>query len=123
LPDPRRGLGAAGERITATYLQSRGYHILDRNVRLRSGEIDIVAEHRGCLVFVEVRLRRGAGAEIALESVARRKQDRLRRLCNEYCARLSVAPECVRIDVVAVSIDRNGTLRDVILIENAVEDA
>jgi putative endonuclease len=84
--DPRRALGAAGERVTALYLEQRGYRILGRNVRLKGGEIDIVADHNGCLVIVEVRLRRGAGTGIALESVARKKQERLRRLSMEYCA-------------------------------------
>ncbi|HTE86904.1 MAG TPA: YraN family protein [Dehalococcoidia bacterium] len=120
--DARRAFGAAGERLTARYLEGRGYRILGRNVRLPGGEIDIVADHNGCLVLIEVRLRRGAGAGEALESVARRKQNRLRRLSKEYCATLSAAPESVRIDVVAVSLDRRGRVQDVLLIENAVED-
>jgi putative endonuclease len=120
--DPRRALGAAGERVTALYLEQRGYRILGRNVRLKGGEIDIVADHNGCLVIVEVRLRRGAGTGIALESVARKKQERLRRLSMEYCAGLQAPPESVRIDVVGISLDGRGRVVDLVLIENAVED-
>jgi putative endonuclease len=91
-------------------------------VRLRGGEIDLIAEHEGTLVFVEVRLRRGAAAGAALESVARIKQARLRRLALEYCAALSDPPSSIRIDVVALTVDRRGRLRDIVLIQNAVED-
>ena len=120
--DARRALGAAGERLTAHYLEARGYRIVDRNVRLKNGEIDLVADHDGCLVLIEVRLRRGASSGEALESVARRKQGRLRRLSKEYCATLVQAPESVRIDVVAISLDRGGRVQDIVLVQNAVED-
>jgi putative endonuclease len=119
--DRRRSLGALGERLTALYLESQGYRIRDRNVRLRQGEIDIVAEHDLCLVIVEVRLRKGAGVGVALESISPAKQRRLRRLAAELCAGLDPVPEAVRIDVVGVSLDQQGRLRDIQLVQNAVE--
>ena len=119
--DGRRSLGALGERLTALYLEARGYRILDRNVRLRRGEIDIVAEHDHCLVIVEVRLRRGAGVGAALESISPAKQRRLRNLAAEFCAGRDPVPEAVRIDVVGVSLDRQGRLREIQLVQNAVE--
>jgi putative endonuclease len=120
--DPRRALGAAGERTTALYLEQRGYRIIDRNVRLKAGEIDIVADHDGCLVLVEVRVRRSASAGTALESVGPRKQERLRRLSLEFAAGLGGPPRSVRIDVVAISIGRRGQVMEIALIQNAVED-
>jgi putative endonuclease len=119
--DRRRPLGALGERLTALYLEERGYRIVARNVRLRQGEIDLVAEHDRCLVLVEVRLRHGAGAGVALESISPAKQRRLRRLAAELCAARDPAPEAVRIDVVGVSLDRQGRLREIRLVQNAVE--
>jgi putative endonuclease len=120
--DPRRALGAAGERIAAHYLEGKGYRILERNVRMKGGEIDLIADHDGCLVFIEVRLRRGAAAGAALESVAHRKQERLRRLAADYCVRLPSPPASVRIDVVAVALDRQGRVDEIVLVQNAVED-
>jgi len=120
-PDGRRALGAAGESLTARFLEARGYRILERNVRTARGEIDLVAEQDDCLVFVEVRLRRGAHVDSALESVAAAKQRRLRRLAGEYCVLHGRTLDAVRIDVVAVSLDRQGRLRDIRLIQNAVE--
>ena len=122
-PDGRRSLGASGERLAGRYLEEHGYTILARNVRLHGGEIDLIAKQAGCLVFVEVRLRRGAGTGVALESVTPRKQRRLQRLVAEYCAALTEPPENVRVDVVAVALDRAGWLEEIVLIENAVEES
>jgi Holliday junction resolvase-like predicted endonuclease len=74
------------------------------------------------LVFVEVRLRRGGAPGAALESVARLKRDRLRRLANEYRVAGHDVPDELRIDVVALTLDSSGRLRDITVVENAVED-
>jgi putative endonuclease len=89
---------------------------------LKHGEIDIVAQDGESLVIVEVRLRRGASAGEALESVAYRKQTRLRRLATEYCVSLARPPTSVRIDVIAIAVDRTGSPTEVLLVQNAVED-
>ncbi len=46
-----------GENIARKYLRDRGYRIIDQNYRTRYAEIDLVAEDKGTLVFVEVRTR------------------------------------------------------------------
>jgi putative endonuclease len=94
-----------------------------RNVRLPGGELDLIATQGNCLVFVEVRLRRGNAIDAALESVTRAKQRRLQRLVAEYCARLADPPEEVRIDVVAIALDRQGRPAEIVVIENAVEES
>lgn len=120
--DARRALGAAGERLAALYLQRRGYRIIARNVRLPSGEIDLVAWQRTTLVLVEVRVKRSDIVGEALQSIVPRKQERLRRLAQEYCAALEQEPEQLRIDVVGISLDRSGRLREITLVQNAVEE-
>ena len=65
-PDPRYALGRRGEEEGARYLRKRGYEIIARNVRTRLGEIDLIARHRGVLVFVDSALHEGpdqAGVE------------------------------------------------------------
>ena len=52
-----REIGNLGENIAAKYLESSGYHILDRNFRARQGELDIIAVDNDELVFVEVKTR------------------------------------------------------------------
>ncbi len=51
----RSGKGRKGEEVAASYLKKKGYRIVERNFRWRGGEIDIIAERKGMLVFVEVR--------------------------------------------------------------------
>jgi putative endonuclease len=97
--------------------------VIDRNVRLEMGEIDIVADHDGCVVLVEVRVRRRAGIGAALESIGPRKRERLRRLAEEYGAALDAQPRPMRIDVVAIDVGPRGEVKEIALIQNAVESA
>ena len=55
--DRRLEDGARGEAIAAAMLERAGMRVVARNVRYRVGELDIIAEDEGTLVFVEVRSR------------------------------------------------------------------
>lgn len=82
----RSTAGAEAEALAAAFLARQGLRILERNWRVRGGEIDLICEDRGSLVFVEVRLRRrsdfgGAGASITLA-----KQRRLILAARHYLA-------------------------------------
>ena len=77
-------LGRAGEDRAARYLESRGYVVLDRNWRIREGEIDLVVARRGELVVVEVKTRRGEGYGHPFEAIDRRKQARVWRLAMAW---------------------------------------
>ena len=70
-------LGAFGERKAANYLRLRGYRIIDTTCRYRQGEIDIIAQKRGYLVFVEVKLRKNNAFGEAREFVTAAKQQRV----------------------------------------------
>ena len=48
-------LGVIGETVVAKFLERKGYRIIDRNYRKKWGEIDIVAEKKGKIYFVEVK--------------------------------------------------------------------
>ena len=55
----RTEIGAVGEDMACRYLEGKKYHILARNVRMRGGELDIVARAPDkALVFVEVKTMR-----------------------------------------------------------------
>lgn len=70
-------LGAFGEKKAANYLRLHGYRIIDTNCRYRQGEIDIIAQNRGYIVFVEVKLRRNSLYGEAREFVTPAKQQRV----------------------------------------------
>ena len=119
----RQRLGRAAEQLIATRLERRGWRIVGRNVRLPSGELDIVALDGSTLVFVEVKAGRAAaalGPERPAHAVGRRKQIKLRRLAREWIAERR-GPSGVagyRFDVVGVSFGPDG-LADVDHIRSA----
>lgn len=98
-------LGRIGEDIAASYLSDIGYQLLDRNWRVRAGEIDIVAQRGGTLVFVEVKTRRGVSRGLPAEAVTAVKLDRMRRAALSWLAANHVRHSGVRLDVVAVLFD------------------
>lgn len=98
--DARRTLGADGERAAARYLQRHGWQIIDRNVRYREGELDLVASRDGVLVFVEVKTRRSTRAGTPAEAVTPAKQARIRRLAMRYLNDHRPGATAIRFDVV-----------------------
>jgi putative endonuclease len=119
----RLRLGRRAEDLVAERLERSGWRLVGRNVRLPSGELDIVALDGSTLVFVEVKAgRTGAtlGPERPAHAVGRRKQLKLRRLAREWIAERR-GPSGVagyRFDVVGVSFGPDG-LADVDHIRHA----
>lgn len=99
--------GDLGETIAAAFLTIKGYEIIDSNYRFARREVDLVARHRGSIVAVEVKLRRGRGFGSAAQAVGPKKLARLRTalvgIAGEAGWRLSP-----RIDVVAIDLDDAG---------------
>lgn len=116
----RRALGQQGEYWARTYLERNGYVIRETNFRCREGEIDIVAEHEGCLVFVEVRTKTGSAFGTAEESVTPAKQERLATVAMAYAQTHDGLPSEWRIDVVAIEVSPKGRVIRTELIQNAV---
>lgn len=111
---PARAGGSPGrhwaEELAAKTLVAKGYEVLDRNYRLRGGELDLVCRAPdGTVVFVEVRQRRAAGHGGPGESLHAAKLRRLRRAAAHYLAVALRLPEArSRFDAVLVAGDRDG---------------
>ena len=103
------------------HLESSGYTILDSNYRTRSGEIDLIAEKDGVLVFVEARTRRGTVFGSPEESITAQKRSRLIQTAEEYIQLHREGPTNWRIDLVGVQLDAKGKLVRLNVVENAVE--
>ena len=116
-------LGRRGERSALWALRRRGYRILARNYRTKLGEIDIVARHRGTLVFVEVKTRRSADLVPAEESVGPRKQRHIHRVAQLYLQEKGLPDDTdCRIDVVSVTLpDRWWSRPRIEIFEDAFE--
>ncbi len=104
-PDPRQVLGLRGEAAAEAALRHAGLRILERRFRVRHGEIDLVAEEGGVLVFVEVKTRRTPAHGRPWEAVIPRKQARLVRVALAYLARHGMFDRPCRFDVVEVLSD------------------
>jgi putative endonuclease len=105
--------GARAEDLCAGLLRAAGLRLLERNWRCRHGEIDLIAEERGTLVFAEVRRRSGAHFGGAGESVTAAKRRRLLAAARLYLARRPERP--CRFDVFLV----DGAARSVQWIRDA----
>lgn len=96
-------LGKQGEEFAARYLEAHGYRVRERNFSCRLGEIDLVAEDGGVLVFVEVKARQGYRYGLPQEAVTPAKQARLRKLAQYYLLTHGGSERPCRFDVLALS--------------------
>mgnify|MGYP005853471703 CR=1 FL=1 len=113
----RQRLGKWGEDLAADGLVAMGYEIVARNWRCAAGELDIVARHRGELVFVEVKTRWGGPPE---ESIDLAKQAKLIELAQRYVQLKGEEDRPWRIDAVLVELSGEGDLRRFEVIESAI---
>jgi len=118
--DPRHRFGQAGEDQAEQFLRGKGYRILERNLRTSLGELDLVAEDGGVLVFVEVKARTTEAFGGALLAVGRRKQAKLARLAAQFLARRQWADRPCRFDVVLVQGQPSAEFR-IEHVENAFD--
>lgn len=100
-------LGKRGEDIAAEYLQRYGYKIIDRNFRIRGGEIDIVAIEKNTLVIVEVKTRTSHKFGLPEESITPYKLKFLERAAKFYRNSTKNLPLAERVDV--ITVDFTGT--------------
>ena len=104
----RRASGAAHEQAARRHLEAQGLRFIAANVACRQGELDLVMQDGGTLVFIEVRYRASERFGGAAASVDARKQARLLAAAGYYLARHPTSLPC-RFDVVAIGA--GGQLR------------
>ncbi len=98
----KHSIGAEYETRAAALLENLGYRILCRNYRCRAGEIDLVAQAEGYLVFIEVKYRSSMRNGSASEAVGKRKQQRLISAARSYMTENHLPEnQACRFDVVA----------------------
>lgn len=99
--------GRESEQQALRFLERKGMRCIERNFRTRHGELDLIMNERGTLVFVEVRYRHDGRFGGALASIDASKQRRLLTAARQYLA-VSQFEGPVRFDVVTIQLDRNG---------------
>lgn len=103
----KKETGDVGEQYAVDYLKKRKYKIIARNFRTRFGEIDIIAEKRNCIAFVEVKTRHSNPFIAPALAVDKRKQNRIITTASQFCAENNI-DKFTRFDVCEVYVDENS---------------
>jgi len=113
----RKSIGDHGEDIACKYLQKLGYKILERNYRIRGGEIDIVARDKEYMVFVEVKTRYSHEFGLPVESITPWKIKFLLKTAQFYLVKIGWGDKPYRLDFISVDF-AEGDKPQVGLIKN-----
>ncbi|HEY0981501.1 MULTISPECIES: YraN family protein [unclassified Schlesneria] len=100
--EPRKQFGNQGEAEAARFLTGLGYEVLQRQLRGRFGELDLVAIDRGTIVFVEVKTRSSTAAGHPTESVNLTKQRKITRSALAFLKQRRWLNKSARFDVVSI---------------------
>lgn len=117
----RKKTGETGEAIAARHLHRKGFRLLEQNYRCDVGEIDLIAEDRGTVVFIEVKTRRSVEHGVPEEAVDREKRRRIRRAAHWYLRPWSRWPQQIRFDVVGIELGEDDVPIEIRHTPNAFE--
>ena len=113
-------LGKLGEDCAAKFLEAEGYTIVERNFRIRSAEIDIIARRDNLIIFVEVKARSNIRHGLPVEAVNLRKQKKIIEAAGVFLQDENFCDCACRFDVVEVYL-RGEFVEEIHQIENAFE--
>lgn len=114
-------LGAFGEDMACSYLESQGYRILDRNFSCKAGEVDIIAIEGETLAFIEVKSRSSVNYGNPSEAVSYYKQNRIIKTALFFMTKNKLFDYMSRFDVIEVYTDGTKEATRINLIRNAFE--
>lgn len=95
-------VGKHGEDLACEYLRKNGYEILERNYRIRGGEVDIIAKDGEYLVFVEVKARFSHEYGLPVESITSWKIKHLLKTAQFYLMKINWGDGPYRLDFVSI---------------------
>ncbi|NLW55436.1 MAG: YraN family protein [Firmicutes bacterium] len=104
----RKTLGNYGELLARNILEEQGYQIIETHFQTRYGEIDLIAEHQGELVFIEVKTRVVTTFGSGLEAITRRKKRSLIRTALCYLQSKNYRDYPCRFDILALTLNQQG---------------
>jgi len=110
----RLDLGRQGEELALKKIKRLGYKCITRNYRCPLGEIDLIAKDRDCLVFIEIKTRKGKSLSYAKEAVDGRKKRQLSKVALAYMKSNNCCDAKSRFDVVAINLSEDEPQIEVI---------
>ncbi|MGV7222536.1 MAG: YraN family protein [Nitrospinales bacterium] len=99
----RLNLGRVGEDEAIKFVKKQGYRILQTNFKTKSGEIDIIAEDKKVVAFIEVKTRTTGEYGSPLEAVNHHKQNKIVQVANQFLVQYKVENRECRFDIVAIN--------------------
>ncbi|HRN71413.1 MAG TPA: YraN family protein [Candidatus Woesebacteria bacterium] len=111
-------IGQIGEELAANYLQEQGFFIKDRNVYNRWGEIDIVAERKNKIHFVEVKTRIHTRQGMPYEAIRIPKLTHLMRSIQHYILLKQLYRYKMQLDVISIMLNADKSLLNLKVYEN-----
>ena len=109
--------GLRGEDMAIKTLKKAGYKIVERNHRNRLGEIDVIAEEGGALVFVEVKKRNTERFGEAVCAITEQKKRHLIKAALFYMKMHDCFGRSIRFDVIGIDNDRTKLVKNAFLVE------
>ena len=94
--------GRLGEEVAKRYLEKEGINIVDRNYRIKNGEIDIIGYQKDELIFIEVKSRSNVKYGYPSEAVNRDKIKTIKNVANYYINSNYILNKNIRFDVIEV---------------------
>lgn len=114
-------IGNQGESLACEYLKKQGYKILERNYRIRGGEIDIVARDKDYLVFVEVKTRSSHEFGLPVDAMTPWKIKFLLKTAQFYLLKINWGSKPYRLDFISIDFANNPEKPEIELIKNITE--
>jgi len=100
----RLALGKLGEELALKKIKSLGYTCITRNYRCPLGEVDLIARDGDCLVFIEIKTRRGRSLGYAKEAINARKRRQISKVALAYMKGNNCCDVKSRFDVIAIAM-------------------
>ena len=120
MTEKRLKLGREGEKAAEAFLKKKGYRIIEKNFRCKLGEIDIIAEQDGTVVFIEVKARADHQYGHPFNAVTQIKQRKIIQVAQSFLAKHRLLEKPTRFDVIGLTADPENAFR-IELLENAFQ--
>ncbi len=113
----KREIGIEGEDLATKALKKKGYKIIEKNYRSKFGEIDIVAEEKGYLVFIEVKRRNTGSFGDSFDAIDGKKKEHMIRSATYYLKSHKCFDRKVRFDVVGIDGNELKIIQHAFIVE------
>lgn len=97
-------VGDFGEELAVKYLIKKGYEIIGRNVQMGQNELDIIAKHKGLLIFIEVKTST-ARDMLAEDNMTKNKIKHFKMAVSSYLYTKKLSSDFIRPDLIAIDLD------------------